>query len=109
FGGVGTAMILGALLAEGRGQRLRVVTRTERARPDNLRHVLGLYGIDLSHEVEFAFAPAFDSRGEIDILPGEEFITTSWWTTAAALGSVPRESIIYLLQEDERTFYPFGD
>ncbi len=109
YGGVGTAMILGALLAEERKARLRIVTRTERSRPGNLDHVLGLYGIDLSHEVEFAFAPAFDSRGEIDVLPGEEFITTSWWTTAATLASVPADSIIYLLQEDERTFYPFGD
>ena len=109
YGGVGTAMILGALLAEERKARLRIVTRTERARPGNLDHVLGLYGIRLSHEVEFAYAPAHDSRGEIDVLRGEEFITTSWWTTAATLGSVPAESIVYLLQEDERTFYPFGD
>jgi hypothetical protein len=109
YGGVGTALILGALLAEERGARLRVVTRTERARPGNLDHVLGLYGISLSHEVEFAFAPPHDPRGEIDGLGGEEFITTSWWTTAATLGSVPAESVVYLLQEDERTFYPYGD
>jgi len=41
--------------------------------------------------------------------PGELFITTSWWSTAATLPSVPHESIIYLLQEDERMFYPFGE
>jgi hypothetical protein len=37
------------------------------------------------------------------------FITTSWWTTQATLGSVAPSNIIYLLQEDERMFYPFGD
>jgi hypothetical protein len=109
YGGVGTAMLLGALLAEELECRLRVVTRTERARPDNLHHVLDLYGVSVSREVEFAFAPAFDSRGGIDILPHEQFLTTSWWTTAAALGSVPSDTIVYLLQEDERTFYPYGD
>ena len=109
YGGVGTAMILGALLTEARHARLRIVTRTERARPSNLNHVLHLYGIEMSHEVEFAFAPAFDGEAEVDMLDGEEFITTSWWTTAAALDGVPPQSIIYLLQEDERTFYPYGD
>ena len=109
YGGVGTAMILGALLAEAQDARLRIVTRLERARPGNLHDVLGLYGIDLPHEVEFVFAPASDGRGEIDMLDGEQFITTSWWTTEATLGGVPPESVIYLLQEDERTFYPYGD
>jgi O-antigen biosynthesis protein len=109
YGGVGTAMILGALLAEACKARLRIVTRTERARPGNLDHVLALYGIELSREVEFAFAPCFDGHSEIDVLPGEEFLTTSWWTTAATMASIPHESIVYLLQEDERTFYPFGD
>lgn len=109
YGGVGTAMIFGALLAEARGARLRIVTRTERARPSNLDHVLALYGIELSREVEFAFAPSFESHGEIDVLPEEQFITTSWWTTAASMASIPHERIVYLLQEDERTFYPLGD
>ena len=109
YGGVGTAMIFGALLAEAREARLRIVTRTERARPSNLEHVLALYGIELSREVEFAFAPSFDGHSEIDVLPDEEFLTTSWWTTAATMASIPHESIVYLLQEDERTFYPFGD
>ena len=110
YGGVGTAMILGALLAESRQARLRIVTRTERARPGNLDHVLSLYGIELSSEAEFAFAPSFEtSYPEIDVLPNEQFLTTSWWTTAATMASVPHESIVYLLQEDERTFYAFGD
>ena len=109
YGGVGTAMILAALLAEATHARLRIITRTERAHPENLGHVLDVYGIRLQDEVEFAFAPFYDSRHGVDVFEGERFLTTSWWTTAATLGSVPARSILYLLQEDERMFYPHGD
>lgn len=109
YGGVGTAMILTAMLAEARQARLRVVTRTERASTENLYHVLEIYGIKLSQEVEFVFAPFYDKSYEIDIFSDELFITTSWWTTAATMASVNHASIIYLLQEDERMFYPYGD
>lgn len=109
YGGVGTAIIIAALLAESTKSHLRVVTRTERAKPENLGHILKTYGIQLDKEVEFSFAPFYDKRHEIDLLEGERFITTSWWTTAATMASVPHGSVIYLLQEDERMFYPYGD
>jgi hypothetical protein len=109
YGGVGTAIIMSALLAEAKKARLRVVTRTERAYTRNLDHILSIHGIHLSHDVEFAFAPFNDSSYEIDVFSNEFFITTSWWTTAATMASVKHESIIYLLQEDERMFYPYGD
>jgi O-antigen biosynthesis protein len=109
FGGVGTALILAALLANRLGAQLRIITRTECAQPDNVAHVLSLYGIKLEHEVQFKFAAFYDHKYEVDFSPGDLFITTSWWTTAATLPSVPASSILYLLQEDERMFYPFGD
>ena len=108
FGGVGTAMILAGLLAQARQARLRIVTRTERARPDNLDAVLSLYGITLPGDVEFAFLPP-GTRHPADAFADELFLTTSWWTTASALGALPPEQILYLLQEDERMFYPLGD
>jgi O-antigen biosynthesis protein len=109
YGGVGTAMILGALLAERRGATLRIITRMDRAQPSGLAGVLAVYGIELSHEVEFAFGPYYDDRYQIDTHEGELFLTTSWWTTASTMASVPNDDIVYLLQEDERMFYPFGD
>lgn len=109
YGGVGTAMIFAAMLAEATKARLRIITRTERAQPSNLEHVLTTYGIHVAEDVEFVFAPFNDDRYEIDFFYGECFITTSWWTTASTMASVPHESIIYLLQEDERMFYPYGD
>lgn len=109
YGGVGTAIILAALVAQARGARLRLITRIERAQPEGLETVLETYGIRLAHDVELAFAPFFDESYEIDYFEQELFITTSWWTTAATLGTVRSENVVYLLQEDERMFYPLGD
>jgi hypothetical protein len=109
FGGVGTALIFSALLANEMGAQLRIITRTQRAQPESINHLLDLYGIKLKEEVQFKFAAFFDQKYELDVKEGDVFVTTSWWTTAATLPSVPRESIIYLLQEDERMFYPYGD
>lgn len=109
YGGVGTAIILAVLLAQEINARIRIITRTERAQPANFHHLLETYGLSIAHEVEFVFAPHYDYRYEIDLLEGEQFITTSWWTTASTMSSVRHGSIIYLLQEDERMFYPYGD
>ncbi|MBU3739736.1 MAG: glycosyltransferase family 4 protein [Rhodoferax sp.] len=109
YGGVGTAIILAALLAQARGERLRIITRTERASPAGLATVLGTYGIALDHDIELAHAPFHDTVHEIDRFPGELFLTTSWWTTAATLGAVEPSAVVYLLQEDERMFYAHGD
>ncbi|EUC14700.1 hypothetical protein [Paraburkholderia hospita] len=109
FGGVGTALIFSALLANEMGAQLRIITRTQRAQPENIDHLLALYGIKLKQEVQFKFAAFFDQKYEVDVQENDVFVTTSWWTTAATLPSVPRKSIIYLLQEDERMFYPYGD
>ncbi|MFM0380144.1 hypothetical protein PQQ72_24360 [Paraburkholderia strydomiana] len=109
FGGVGTALIFSALLANKMNAQLRIITRTQRAQPENIDHLLGLYGIKLKQEVQFKFAAFFDQKYEVDVQKDDLFVTTSWWTTAATLPSVPHKSIIYLLQEDERMFYPYGD
>lgn len=109
FGGVGTALIFAALLANKWHAPLRIITRTERAKPGNVDQLLSLYGITLEHEVQFKFAAFYDQKYELDMVKDDVFITTSWWTTAATLPSIPNDNIIYLLQEDERMFYPFGD
>jgi hypothetical protein len=45
----------------------------------------------------------------METVDGEIFITTSWWTTHSLLKGVHPSQIVYLLQEDERMFYPHGD
>jgi hypothetical protein len=109
FGGVGTALIFSALLANRSDAQLRIITRTERAQPQNLEHFLSLYNIKLKHEIIFQFAAFYDQSYEVDVTGEDIFITTSWWTTAATIPSVASRSIIYLLQEDERMFYSYGD
>ena len=109
YGGVGTAMIMAALIAENLQRRLRIVTRIQSPQPSNLEHVLSTYGITLTRDPEFIFAPFYDRRYEMDVFDDELFVTTSWWTTAATMASVAHESVLYLLQEDERMFYPYGD
>ncbi len=109
FGGVGTALIFVGILASKLNAQLRIITRNEAAVPENVGHILSLYGIKLEHEVQFTFAPSDDNKYDLDMVQGDLFITTSWWTTAATLPSVDNGNIIYLLQEDERMFYPFGD
>lgn len=109
FGGAGTALILAALLANRRRADLRIITRTAPPVPANVDHLWQVNGIALQGESQFEFAPRQDPNKEIDLLPDELVVTTSWWTTAAALLTIPAEQIVYLLQEDERMFYLFGD
>ena len=108
FGGVGTAFILSALLAERIGASLRLITRVEAADPANFRRVLAVNGIEWNGPLEFIQVRLTDER-EVSVSDNDFFLTTSWWGTRSALGAVSPSRVIYLLQEDERMFYPFGD
>lgn len=109
FGGVGTALLFAGQLANRLDANLRIVTRLQKAPPENVAQVFSVYGLSLKHEMQFLFAAVDDRMQEVDMYPDELFLTTSWWTTAATLPSVPAANIVYLLQEDERMFYPYGD
>jgi len=108
FGGVGTAMVIGAVAARRIGARLRVATRHVPPDPAALGHVLKANRIKWEGATDFVYTPLNGDRplalGDADIV-----LTTSWWTTRSALGSIDPSRILYLLQEDERMFYPFGD
>ena len=108
YGGVGTALILAALLAERMGASLRLITRIESADPASFRRVLSVNGIEWNDALEFMQVRATDER-EVSVSDNDFFLTTSWWGTRSALGAVNPKNIVYLLQEDERMFYPFGD
>jgi hypothetical protein len=108
YGGVGTALILSTLLAERTHGSLRILTRAEPADPASLKRILAVNGIEWHGEVEFLYARPNDER-DISVSKDDLFLTTSWWGTRSVLGSVSPERIVYLLQEDERMFYPFGD
>jgi hypothetical protein len=109
FEGVGTAIIFSALLAEKWNCPLRMITRVHKPESGNVQDVLVANNIVWAKNIEFLFAPIDDNRAAIDVSSEDIFVTTSWWTTWSTLQSIPSDRIIYLLQEDERLFYPEGD
>ena len=110
FGGVGTALIFSTLLAARMGRPLRVITRAEPPTPSNFRAVLEANGIEWTGNVDFVFSPRdADSGRLIDVTDRDLFVTTSWWTTWATRAVRNPADIIYIVQEDERRFYPEGD
>ena len=108
FGGVGTALVLSALLANRMGATLRLITRNDPPDTSAVGRVLASNGVALETPLEAVFAPAQGGR-ELPISDDDFFLSTSWWTTRALLSSVRRDRLAYLIQEDERMFYPHGD
>ena len=109
FGGVATALIFGTLLANKRDQPLRIITRIEPGFADNYAKLLNIYDISLKHNLVLDFSPRSSTNPNITYHPNDLFITTSWWTTYSCLQRIESKSIVYLIQEDERFFYPVSD
>jgi len=108
FGGVGTALVLGALAANRMQAVLRLVTRTVPPDPGAVGRVLTANGVHLEGRLEVVHVPHRGGR-ELPLTDDDVFLATSWWTTRSLLSTVHRERVAYLLQEDERMFYPVGD
>ena len=108
FGGVATAIVVGTFAARRLNARLRLVTRNNVPDPAALGNILQAHQVQWDGPTDFLHMPPGDQKplslGDKDLI-----LTTSWWTTRATLGSVNAARILYLLQEDERMFYPFGD
>ena len=110
FGGVATAIVFSALLAKRLNAALRILTLDERPQTENVARVLGTHAINWTENIEFSFAGRDGGdRGRIDAADSELFVTTSWWSTWRTRRSVAPNRIVYILQEDERMFYPYGD
>jgi hypothetical protein len=110
YGGVATALIMAGLACEKYGHPLRVITRVDAANPKNLQSIFKLYGIDDTRfEIELIQAALPAETPTVPMCKQDIFLTTSWWSTASTMRAVPKSSIVYLLQEDERMFYAFND
>jgi hypothetical protein len=96
------------LLARQLGAGLRLITRLEAPDTANLATVLRTHRVAWNGDVEFLHVP-YGSNTGIPIGAADIFLTTSWWTTRAVRPVIPPERTFYLLQEDERMFYPYGD
>jgi SAM-dependent methyltransferase len=108
FGDVATAMVVGVFGARRLKARLRLVTRDVAPDPGALGGILRAHRVDWDGPTDFVHLPPGDQRplplGDQDIV-----LATSWRTARAALGSVNPARVLYLIQEDERMFYPHGD
>ena len=109
FGGVGTAVLLAVCLARHWGCPLRLVTRTDPPDAAKFAALVALHGVTLSGNVDLLHCSSSADGRALPVRDGDLILTTSWWTTWAALQSLHPARILYLLQEDERMFYPAGD
>lgn len=108
YGGVGTSIILSALLARQLGARLRILTRTQAGNGSAVAKLLRLHNIEVPPNLELRHI-GLGTGAEVPVATHDVFLTTSWWTTASTLQTIGRERVAYVLQEDERMFYPQGD
>jgi SAM-dependent methyltransferase len=108
FGDVATAMVVGVFVARRLKARLRLVARDLAPDPGALGGILRAHRIGWDGQTDFVHLPSGDQRpvplGDKDLV-----LATSWRTARAALGSVNPARVLYLIQEDERMFYPHGD
>ena len=109
YGGVATAMILASFLATKLDASLRIVTRHQPPEHANFHKVIRLHGVRWEKNIDFRYINFIDNNDEIDVGSNDVFLTTSWWTTWSVRKAVGYKRIIYLIQEDERNFYPSSD
>jgi len=108
FGGVGTALMLAVQWANRSNADLRIVTRTQQADSTAFGRLLAANGLRFNGQIDFCHCAVFGGQ-EISVGRRDLFLSTSWWTTRSLVASVGKKRVVYLLQEDERMFYPYGD
>jgi hypothetical protein len=108
FGGVGTSIVLVSLLAQRLDASLRIVTRRAPPNPANFGVVQRSQEVKFDRNVEFVSIPVVGHES-LPLHDRDLFLTTSWWSTWSTVRAVSPERVVYLIQEDERMFYPAGD
>lgn len=108
FGGVSTAIIYASYWAIKNNASIRLITRFEAPESSSVSMIQKLNQIDFGNDLECLFYPHHETE-EISIYRDEVILTTSWWTTQCIINSGFESKITYLLQEDERMFYPVSD
>ncbi len=113
LGGVGTALILVSQYAVRKNMMLRIITRQEKANPRDYYDFMALMHEAHPKKVVFWSDCGRDDTGRhahpLEISDSDEFLTTSWWTTAAVSAADTGCKTFYIIQETEDFFYPYGD
>ena len=109
FGGVATAILVAGVVALRAGIGLRIICRQERANEKSIAAILAMNGVEFGNKISFSFLNSANNLEETEIGADDIVITTSWWTTESVIRGLGERNLFYLLQEDERMFYPFDD
>ena len=109
YGGVGTSILFATLLAKRLDADLRICTIRHAPERDNIGRLFLSHGIDWKKNIDFKFVNIIAGTPPIDVSPADLFVTTSWWSTQNTMQAIDPAQIVYILQEDERMFYPGGD
>ena len=109
YGGVGTAILFATLLAKRLDADLRICTIRQAPERNNVGCLFLSHGIDWTKNIDFKFVDIIAQTPPINVSPDDLFITTSWWSTKNTMQAIDPAQILYILQEDERMFYPGGD
>ena len=104
----GAPIILAALLAKRLGAEIRLISRNQPPSTETFSDALAGAAVTWEQDAEFLHLPPGGNR-QLPLSSNDVFLTTSWQTTQSLSGLVTPDRIFYLVQNDERLFYPFGD
>jgi len=107
YGEPATAITLAAFWAAQTGRALRVVSWGQMPDAGAIRQICARASI--SANLELTVAQTSANRNEpLPVGPADVFLTTSWQTTQATLGTIAANRVVYLVQADEAAAYPLG-
>ncbi len=112
YGGVATALIFAAKLAERHHMPLRIIQTSETGDGRGLEQFFTANGIAIdaaSVELIDISARRYNIYGYLDMRPDDIFIVSAWWD-AQLIEQLPlTHKFIYLIQDFEPIFYANGD
>jgi hypothetical protein len=108
FGGVLTSLLFCLTLCERTNRDLTIITTQSMSKLGDLTDFLRLFKKENRVHIQYLYRPQ-QTADPITISKNDIFVPTSSWTCLQAISSFAHKQIFYILQEDERLFFPSGD
>lgn len=111
FGGIATALRVASKIAQQKKYNLRIICVDKSGNLGHANDFLKSIGgeklrkdslIDISNRQGFSY-------GYCDLKPNDINIATAWWTAKALEEMCLEKQFVYLIQDFEPIFYPYGD
>ncbi|MDE7313112.1 MAG: hypothetical protein K2N87_16055 [Eubacterium sp.] len=112
MGGVATSLALATILCEKNQWILRIITRQAPCSLNDYYAFVRLYGLQAPEKVEAYSDEEKNSvsiHEKLAVSEKDIFLATSWWSARSILKSHLNRRILYIIQEEETFFYPYGD